>query len=537
MIFLREKAYFFYLILFSALIFFAGLGSRHLWNPDEPRVAGIAAEMAITGNRIVPMLNGKPFLEKPPLYFWTSSSIFNFLKTNTYTARIPSALAAVSGVMLIFILARSMGFSPLSALLCGFVLATSAEYWSLGRRCIIDMMLCFFTTGAMVSFHQAASSGSQRKFLWRIGFVASLSCALLTKGLVGIAIPVSALSVWLLIDKRHNLKSWMSLLAGSAICFIPFAIWLWLLYNKLGWDAFYEVLWINNFGRFAGSHNSHIAPFYYYIINAPEQFLPWTLFLPFAFVYHIREMRKKPKQNSSLFFMTWLAIPFLLLSVSAGKRGIYLLPLYPAAALLVGTSIGQFIEKKTTFKKLIVIPSYLLLWIIIAVSVGLCGTGLYFKQPFLICIAISVPSFFLSVWAYTQLKKKNFSGFFKITMAALVVLFISFDTGITPIFNQFRSYEPLFNYCRKLTSEGTEIRLFRPKERYRGAAVFYLGRTVPVIKNKEVLTRFLESGNNLTVICSEKEIKGRNNIHIVKKFNIGHRAIAIVKTRTFDQNT
>ena len=144
--------YFLPLVLGAALLFLVGLGCRHLWGSDEPRVAGIVAEMAISGDLVVPRLNGEPFLEKPPLYFWAVSTTFNLLGENTYTARLPSALAAICTVAVIFFFARSMGFSALTAFISAFILASSTGYWGIGRKCIIDMMLCLFTTCAAVSY-------------------------------------------------------------------------------------------------------------------------------------------------------------------------------------------------------------------------------------------------------------------------------------------------------------------------------------------------------------------------------------------------
>lgn len=94
--FQSTKMYFLSLLLCAVLLFLAGLGNRHLWGSDQPRVAGIAAEMARSGDLVVPRLNGEPFLEKPPLFFWAASATYSLLGENAYTARIPSALAAES---------------------------------------------------------------------------------------------------------------------------------------------------------------------------------------------------------------------------------------------------------------------------------------------------------------------------------------------------------------------------------------------------------------------------------------------------------
>lgn len=529
----KMLVYFLSLMVCAALLFLVGLGYRHLWGSDEPRVAGIAAEMGRSGDLVVPRLNGEPFLEKPPLYFCAASTIFSLLGENTYTARLPSALAAICGVALVFFLARSMGFSTLTAFISAFILATSTGYWGIGRKCIIDMMLCLFTTCAVVCFFQASRS-LQRRMLWYTGFVLSLSCAVMTKGLVGLAIPLSALSVWLLLKKDFSLKAWGLLSIGSLLCLIPVGIWIWFLYNSLGWDAVYEVVWTNNFARFTGTHQSHIRPFYFYIIRFPKNFFPWLLFLPLALIFHLRKIREWNMHSSSLFFVTWLGIPFILLSLSAGKRDLYLLPLYPAAALLVGTAVGSMLEDAKSPTKWFSVPSAILAGAIILVSLSFGGISIYFKQPFFICLLVSLPGFCLGAWTCRQLTRKDMAGFFRILVAALVVLYLTFDIGISPLSNQRNSYEPLFQYFETLRSEGARISLFRPSERIRGAAVFYLKRTISVIKEAERLKDFLRSGKMAVAISRKAKVKHLDNLVIMKTFTIGSRTFVFVKDNPLD---
>jgi len=529
----RVWRYFLSLALCATLLFLVGLEYSHLWGSDEPRVAGIAAEMGRSGDMVVPRLNGEPFLEKPPLYFWAASTIFNLLGENTYTARLPSALAAICGVALVFFLARSMGFSALTAFISAFILASSTGYWDIGRKCIIDMMLCLFTTCAVVCFFQASRS-SPRRMLWSTGFVLSLSCAVMTKGLVGLAIPLSALSVWLLIEKSFSLRAWGLLSIGSVLCLIPVAIWIWFLYNSLGWDAVYEVAWTNNFARFTGTHQSHIKPFYFYIIRFPKNFFPWVLFLPLALIFHLRKIREWNMHSSSLFFVAWLGIPFILLSLSAGKRDLYLLPLYPAAALFVGTAVGSMLEDGKTPTKWFSAPSAILAGVIILVSLSFGGISIYFKQPFSAWLLVSLPGLFLGIWVCKQLTGKDLSGFFKVLVAALVVLYLTFDIGISPLSNQKNSYEPLFNHLETLRSEGAQISLFRPSERIRGAAVFYTKRTIPVIKEEKSLKNFLRSEKRAVAISRNTKVQGIEGIKIFKNFNIDRRTIVLVRDNDLD---
>ena len=529
----RLWRYFLSLALCATILFFVGLEYRHLWGSDEPRVAGIAAEMARSGDMVIPRLNGEPFLEKPPLYFWAASTIFNLLGENTYTARLPSALAAICGVALVFFLARSMGFSAFTAFISAFILATSTGYWGIGRKCIIDMMLCLFTTCAVVCFFQASRS-LQKRMLWYTGFFLSLSCAVMTKGLVGLAIPLSALSVWLLLEKDFSLRAWGLLSIGSLLCLIPVGIWIWFLYNTLGWDAVYEVVWTNNFARFTGTHQSHIRSFYFYIIRFPKNFFPWVLFLPLGLIFHLRKIREWNIRSNSLFFVAWLGIPFILLSFSAGKRDLYLLPLYPAAALLVGTAVGSMLEDGKTPTKWFSVPSAILAGAIILVSLSFGGISIYFKQPFSIWLLVSLPGLFLGLWACKQLAGKDLSGFFKVLVAALVVVYLTFDIGISPLSNQKNSYEPLFNYLETLRSEGAQISLFRPSERIRGAAVFYTKRSIPVIKEEKLLKDFLHSEKRAVAISRNTSVQGIKGIKIFQNFDIDRRTIVLVRDNDLD---
>jgi 4-amino-4-deoxy-L-arabinose transferase-like glycosyltransferase len=525
----RTGLIFIALLVFACLLFLAGLGRRHLWDADEPRVAGIAAEMARSGDLVVPRLNGRPFLEKPPLYFWAASTAFRLFGENTYVARLISALAAICCVVIVFFLARSMNFSTKGSFISGFALATSAGYWGLGRTCLIDMTLCLFITAAMASFYQVIRSARGRIF-WYISFVFSLGCAVLTKGLVGLAIPVSALVIWLILERDFSWRRWFILLAGIILCCIPFSIWIWLLYNDLGGQAVYEAVWVNNIGRFTGGYPQHMAPFYYYLTKFPIQFIPWTFFLPLAGLLIIREARKRDKTNPSLFILTWLVVPFILLSISAAKRRLYLLPIYPAAALAVGYAVDMVLSKKEKLTVWFGIPAWILAGIAVLVPLGFLGMCIYLRQPFVILALVSIPGIVLGLWAYRLLTRKNFNSFFQILVPAFLVIFLSFDMAITPVFNQNESFEPLFKYANKLKSEGAQLCLLLPAESIEGAAVLYLGGCIPRFNDIKKLEESLNPGEKITVITRVENIDNVPDIHIIKSFNIDDNTLVIFTT-------
>jgi len=519
-----------FLLLFASALFLTGLTERHLWDADEPREAGIVAEMARSGDYVVPRLNGQAFLEKPPLYYWIGSAVFKLFGENTRSTRIPSALAAIGGVVIVFVLGRKMGLSPLSAFVCGLALATSAEYWSLGRRCVLDMMLCLFTTAAMLCFFQAAQL-PRRGVLWFVGYVLSLACAVLTKGLVGLVIPLSALTAWLVLSRNFSLRRWFLLFLGSVLCLIPAAVWIWLLCGQLGRETVYKAVLANNFGRFTGAYAEHVEPFYYYLVKSPPQFFPWVLFLPAAFIFHIGEIRQHKKESPSWFILAWFVVPFLLLSISAGKRGLYLLPLYPAAALFVGEAVGTVLEGRQTSTVWFRIPAGLLTWAVILSSLGFLAMSIYFKKPLIAWPLVSIPGLCLGLLAYRRFLREDLKGFLRALAPALLAVYLTFDIAIAPISNAKKSYEPLFQYCMGLKSQGIQIGLVRPKERMMGAAVFYLGSRVPVLSEEREVADFLAPGAKTAAIANKEFLKDLADIDILYESRISHDDMVVVGHR------
>jgi len=523
----KDWIYYITIAMIAGFLFLFGLGNHDLTGSDENRVAGIATGMALTGDLVVPRLNGDPFLEKPPLYFWIASACFNLFGNNFYASRLPSAIAAICGVLLVFFIARKAGFSDFTAFISAVMLATTTGYWVQGRNCTIDMMLCLFITSAMACFYQYSRS-LPKITLWYIGFILSLSFSVLTKGLIGLAIPLSAIFLWLFVQKNFSFKNWTLLLAGSVLCLIPISIWIYFLHNNLGWDAVYEVVWSNNFGRFAGAYGGHLKPFYYYIYSFPQHFIPWVLFLPFAVVYHFRETQAWKEKSAPIFFLFWLALPLILLSISSGKRGLYLLPLYPAAALFVGSAVGSVIERCHAQKKLFFVPSVILGWLIVLISAGFCVVSIYFKQPFITSFLVCLPGLCLGLWVCKKIHGKDIKGFFKVLTAALTVLFLTYSTGISSLLNKGKSYKPAFDYFEKLSANGAKINFFKPSERIKGAAVFYLKRNVPIINEEQNLKTFLASGEKAVAVTGKREAQKIQSTKVLKSFNVSRRKIVFL---------
>jgi len=525
------RASFAALVAVAALLFLPGLGLRDLWGPDEPRVAGVGAEMARTGDFVVPRLNGRPFLEQPPLYYAILASSVRLLGENAFAFRLPSALAAIGSVLLVFALARRMRYSPVAAFASAFVLAVTPQFWNIGRRCVVDMTLCLFTTGAMVCLFEAVRR-VPRRLPWWIGLSACLAGAVATKSLVGLAVPLCAAGAWLVLERRFDLATWAKLAAASLVSLAPVAVWLLFLHRELGGSAVYEIVWMQNFGRFSGEQGSHRSPLFYYFGEFPKKFLPWTFFLPAAVLEHRRRRRDPAAHPGFGFALAWFVAPFLLLSLASGKRSLYLLPLYPAAALYVGPALGSLVDRRGEAGRWLRIPLLLLGVAPLAAAVGFFIFARRENAPPLAAVAASLLVLAAGLPALRAIARRcGSAALARAVVPAIVVGLVVFDAFTLPLLNARESYVPLFRFLRAGEEEaGGErpIALYRPSERVRGAAYLYLGRTLPEIWEGGDAEAFLASDPRAWIVIREDVAEGFPAADSVAVFSIDRRRMRVM---------
>ena len=325
-----------------------GVGRWDLWSPDEPRYAQVAKEMVNGGDWILMHYNGRTYPDKPPLFFWLIAlSSYLWGGFTCYSARFPAALFWTFTILLTFFFGRNL-HSPRTGFLSGLVLATSFEFAYLSTRANIDTTLIFFTTTSIFCFFQwyqpnkdVRTSREGMKGLWFYGFYIGMALGTLTKGPVGFALPLLVSLTYLILqDDWRGLKR-MRLLPGMLLSMGIVLSWYLPAVLKGGETYLYESLFRQTVSRFFKG-TSHYGPFYFYFFNFPIDFLPWFLFLPGALVYGLsRKETRVPKEY--LFLIVWFISIFLFFSISKGKRPIYLLPLYPAASLLVGRLLSEYL--------------------------------------------------------------------------------------------------------------------------------------------------------------------------------------------------
>ncbi len=321
---------------------FAGIGSHHLWSPDEPTGAAVGREMLESGDLIVPRLNGQPFLEKPPLYWWVQTAALRGWGVTASAARLPSALFSALTLLVAFALGWRLN-GRRSGLLAAAVLGCTALFVLEAQRVVVDPALAFFVALSHLGFVilvDPRTPAERRRALLLIALAVPL--AFLSKGVVALGLAVAPPALWLLATRRWRaLRDLVPLALLGIPVFALFAVpWAVALVRDGGWPALQECLLNNTVQRLSfhakGTVYGHTRPVLYYLAIGPAVLLPWSLAIPAMLRAGVlRHAPERPGSEArSLLFWTF-AIGVLLLSVAASKRELYLLPLLPAFAACV----------------------------------------------------------------------------------------------------------------------------------------------------------------------------------------------------------
>lgn len=318
------------------LAFFYRLGAYGLLDPDEGRSAVIAQEMVRSGNWVTLTQNGRPYYDKPAPYFWLVAAGFNVIGMRELPVRLPSAIAALVLVLTVWLwAARKHG--PLRGFLSAAILATAFEFLALGRFGRMDMLLAFFC-GAALLYFLWWSEGSGLRGPWP--FYVLLALGTLMKGPVGLGLPMLVVAAFVIVRGRWELARRMRLAQGLLLVFAISAPWYFAAWWR---DPEYvrAFIWEHNLARYfvsePGKH--HPEPFYYFVPVLLGGFLPWSLYLP---VIAARLWRRRGEISEATFFLLlWVAVVFVFFSLGRNKLGVYILPLFPALALLTAETLRE----------------------------------------------------------------------------------------------------------------------------------------------------------------------------------------------------
>ena len=317
------------LVLGGLLAYLPGLGQHSHLASHEGRHAEIAREMWKTGQYAVPHFGGRIYSDKPPLFHWLVSGAFAvFGRADLMLARLPSALAAVSGAVSVFFFGRLL-YGIGAGFVAAAMLLSTQMYARWAVMCRMDMVMSVALVWATTFTALASRAGSAGvRWAWIGAACLALTAAVLTKGLVPLAVGIGLVAVtWLCLSDRRRLVAPVLLLALLAAATAGAA---WAA-STLGTD------FLADFWRFqtSGTGPKHVSSLGYYLPRFPLGLLPWSLWLPFA-VWDAAARFGRSRRLPAALPLLALVAGFVAFSLFSNKRVHYLLPFTPFAALLVG---------------------------------------------------------------------------------------------------------------------------------------------------------------------------------------------------------
>jgi 4-amino-4-deoxy-L-arabinose transferase-like glycosyltransferase len=316
-------------IIFSGLALFFNLWARSLENHDYLRYAEVSREMIRSGEWVVPHLNGEVFIDKPPLLFWIMaipSSLYG--SVTPLIARLPSALSAWIGILLVTLWGKRIYGTTRSGLIAGGTLLSCYEFFSQGRLAKTDMLLCLFILLSLYFFYLGYEGRKNRSYLFFGLSFLSMGMGVLTKGPFGLLIPLPIIALFLIKERQWRILSSKEFILGYAILALAVLPWVFLFIHRVGLERSIALVRETRI-------LTRKAPFYFYFIQIWGQFFPWSILLPFLCIY-VWKQRSRLWPSKESFFLLWFAVLFILLTLFEFRTSRYLLPALPPLALMIG---------------------------------------------------------------------------------------------------------------------------------------------------------------------------------------------------------
>ena len=350
------------IIFFTA--FFQFLGHFPLIGTDEARYMEIPREMIERGDFITPTLNYIKYFEKPPLHYWFNAVSISIFGETEFAGRFFGALWGVLGILLIYHIGRKL-FGRREAILSALILGTSIGIIVQARINITDTTLTICMTACLGCFLLAIQENEQNKGRYYYLFYIFSALAVLAKGLIGIVLPGGIIFCFILITRRWCILREMRLVTGIMLFLIVCAPWFIIV--SIRNPEFARFFFIHeHFERFLTKVHGRYQPPWFFIPILIGVMLPWSFFVPAA-IARIWHERKQTGADNRLFLFLWAAIIFVFFSKSDSKLIPYILPVYPALALLIGVTYSAALDRGFSSLK---IPALLLSAVTILLGVG-----------------------------------------------------------------------------------------------------------------------------------------------------------------------
>lgn len=330
--------------VFSGLLFFVNLGSGPLWAADEQTYSQWGYYMAKTGDYLNPWAFGAPslWIGKPPLYFWLMAVSYQVFGVSNFSTRFWSAIFGVLSCVVMFYLGKKL-FNRVVGFLSVIVLSTFFSFYAFATHAMLDVPLIFFMLTSIFLFLLSEGSEKGKAFIILSGLAFGL--ALMTKQTNALLIPL--ILGFFVVLSRRSIRSLFSRRFAIFLGVGAFVVSPWLVYMVLqyGQSFLHVFLVYNNVARAVVPLEGHVGDvFFYFNFLVTRENPVWVALLPFAFAFSAFHAAGK-RSKADMLLVVWIVLVLGLFTVAQTKLFWYILPAFPAFALVTASFLFSLFKR------------------------------------------------------------------------------------------------------------------------------------------------------------------------------------------------
>jgi 4-amino-4-deoxy-L-arabinose transferase-like glycosyltransferase len=509
----RHIRFIIYLLILGAFVIFYRLGDRDMWNGLESEAAVAGWDMVETGRILIPHILDQPFIDnRPPGAWWLIAATYKLTGVrNTWTARLPSALAALVCVLLVYAMGRRAANAN-SGFVSALMLMGMLYFVLLGRTSQQDMLLTLATTLCLWAFWRSLDN-NQAVLRFVMAFQIFLGFGVLMKGPAVVINIFSSLAVYIIYSRCWRDVKWVSFMVTLPVS-LCLSLW-WYIYVWVGWPSMRDVL----VHRFTDQASIHVEAFYFYYLHLPELLGPVLLFLPLLALGWRKASPAQRRGPLGLFSISAVTM-FIVYCLFASKRTHYLGPLLPSLSLALGLMIeGQRLDQGRCLpiSTLIIAtlnPLLILVWIFAAPAPMRIGSALREWGMFAILTGIVT-------WSWVMLRAGRRRASWKTAWIGCIIALAFFMGDIYQRAGNTLLSREFAERVARAVPDNAQIGTLDDH----AALLFHLGRHVEYIQAANA-SHFLENPNHYLIVDKEsdlEQIDEKLRQAIVLKYPYRHR--------------
>lgn len=516
------------ILAFTVLPYFLGLGASSLWDANESFYAETPREMIESGDLLNPSFNYRPRFNKPPLCYWVVGLSYRIFGVSETAERIPIALGALVMIAVALGLGRLL-YSTEAGIIAALALASSPRFFMFSRRIIIDVYVAMFMSLALLFFALAEESAGEarlsnrRRLFLMVSYVA-VGLGVLTKGPVAALLPAITLVAYLAATRNLSRLREMMIPAGLIILIVIVVPWYAAICREHGWAYLESFLFKDNLSRYTQPvWGPSRGPLFYAPVIMGD-FFPWSLVLLPALFYSMLGRLRPSNGNAvadseadpdktdhstsrrrlDLLVLFWIAAIVLFFSLSRSKEDLYILPIYPAAACLVGGLLagagpaGGGMRRLTktalaTAAGLVLVGGAAAAYLFGGLNDGyrLAGAGV-----------VGVAAVAGGLFALASVVRSKIRIAVAVLGTSLAVMLWTFGIRMLPDFERFKPVKPLCDRIRELAGPESLVGYYRLAS---PSMVFYLRRPVFECYEEDELKAMFGSGKEVYCVITARE--------------------------------